>query len=1034
MKLTENSLKNPAAVIVVALMALVLGIVMLTRLPVQLLPDIERPQLSIQTFWRAASPSEIESEIVEPIEEVMQGVPGLEEMRSFSNPSFGFVSLQFGLEADMDRALIEVISRLNRLPPLPADADRPQVSMGGGFGGGGATETLIYLFTQFQESSKLPQDRYVSFIEEEIVPRLENIEGVAGVQIQAGGGLADQLQIEFDPVRAAQLGIDLNNISRRVGRTTDSSGGYMEVGRRRYLMNFQGRYEPEELRALILDWRDGRPVTLGDVATITVAPPKAEMVVYQNGSPAVGMQVMKESGANVLATIGELTDVINELNAGLLAENGIAIEKSFDPSVFINRAISLLSGNLVIGVLMAIGVLWWFLRQARATLLIAFTIPICLLSTIVVLALFGRTVNVISLAGLAFATGMVLDAAIVVLENIVRIRERGEKADVASLLGASQVWGALLASTATTVAIFVPILFLKDVEGQLFADLALTIAIGVAFSLLVAVTVLPVAASYWLKRLPENEAAGKRARGVAEKLMVLTGTPARRIGLSTGLIAGALGISWALMPNLNYLPPVKRDAVDAMLSLPAGTNAATVDEEIAQVVVERLRPYMEGTKEPALKNYYFFVFPGGGGANLGVRAIDQGRVEELQALVQNEILAGFPDVRAFAFQGNLFGGFGGNGNVQLNLHSRDLDGLREATRQTLGFIREALPGAQARVNPDPNVISPELKIEPNDRRLAEVGYSRGEISRIIRTLGDGLWLGEHFDGEQRVDMILKSQDMVSPEMLESTPLATPRGGIVPLGELVTITRGVGPNFVQRVDRRRTVTFNISQPEGVALEDMVAILKAEVEPKLKPLLPAGATVSYGGTADALDRAVTSLGINFIIALGLLFLLLAALFRSPKDALFVVVTIPLAGMGGVLALWLLNLTTFAPLDLLTMIGFIILLGLVVNNAILLVAQTRAGENEGLSRDQAIEHALTLRLRPIFMSTLTSIVGMLPLVLFPGAGSDIYRGMATTIVGGMAVSTLFTLILLPSLLRFGSSAQISQLFSRRKMHAAE
>ena len=1034
MKLTENSLKNPAAVIVVALMALVLGIVMLTRLPVQLLPDIERPQLSIQTFWRAASPSEIESEIVEPIEEVMQGVPGLEEMRSFSNPSFGFVSLQFGLEADMDRALIEVISRLNRLPPLPADADRPQVSMGGGFGGGGAAETLIYLFTQFQESSRLPQDRYVSFIEEEIVPRLENIEGVAGVQIQAGGGLADQLQIEFDPVRAAQLGIDLNNISRRVGRTTDSSGGYMEVGRRRYLMNFQGRYEPEELRALILDWRDGSPVTLGDVATISVAPPEASMVVYQNGSPAVGMQVMKEPGANVLATIGELTDVINELNAGLLAENGIAIEKSFDPSVFINRAISLLSGNLVIGVLMAIGVLWWFLRQARATMLIAFTIPICLLSTIVVLSLFGRTVNVISLAGLAFATGMVLDAAIVVLENIVRLRERGDKADVASLLGASQVWGALLASTATTVAIFVPILFLKDVEGQLFADLALTIAIGVAFSLIVAVTVLPVAASHWLKRLPENEAAGTRARSMASKLMVLTGTPARRTGLIVGLVAGALGISWALMPNLNYLPPVKRDAVDAMLSLPAGTNAATVDKEIAQVVVERLRPYMEGTKEPALKNYYFFVFPGGGGANLGVRAIDQGRVEELQAIVQNEILAGFPDVQAFAFQGNLFGGFGGNGNVQLNLHSRDLDGLREATRQTLGFIREALPGAQARVNPDPNVISPELKIEPNDRRLAEVGYSRGEISRIIRTLGDGLWLGEHFDGEQRVDMILKSQDLISPEMLESTPLATPRGGIVPLGELVTITRGVGPNFVQRVDRRRTVTFNISQPEGVALEDMVAILKAQVEPKLKPLLPAGATVSYGGSADALDRAVTSLGTNFIIALGLLFLLLAALFRSSKDALFVVITIPLAGMGGVLALWLLNLTTFAPLDLLTMIGFIILLGLVVNNAILLVAQTRAGENEGLSRDEAIEHALALRLRPIFMSTLTSIVGMLPLVLFPGAGSDIYRGMATTIVGGMAVSTLFTLILLPSLLRFGSVGQFSQLFTRRNLHAAE
>jgi len=1034
MKLTENSLKNPAAVIVLALMALVLGVVMLTRLPVQLLPDIERPQLGIQTFWRAASPSEIESEIVEPIEEVMQGVPGISEMRSFSNPSFGFVSLEFGLETDMDRALIEVISRLNRLPPLPADADRPQVVMGGGFGGGGAAETLIYLFTQFRETAAMAQADYVPFIEDEIVPRLESIDGVADVQIQAGGGLGEQLQIEFDPVRAAQLGIDLNSITRRVGRTTDSSGGYMEVGRRRYLMNFQGRYEPDELRALILDWRDGRPVTLGDVATVKVGPPPVNQVVYQNGNPAIGMRVTKESGANVLATIGELTEMIDELNAGILAERGIAIEKSFDPTVFINRAINLLSGNLLLGVLMAVAVLWWFLRQGRATLLIAFTIPICLFSTIIVLAFFGRTVNVISLAGLAFATGMVLDAAIVVLENIVRLRERGEKPDFASLVGASQVWGALLASTATTVAIFVPILFLKDVEGQLFADLALTIAIGVGLSLIVAVTVLPVAAKHWLKDLPKNEAASTRATRVAGKLMKLTSTPVRRMSLIAGLIAGAVGLSWALMPNMNYLPPVKRDAVDAFLNLPAGANTQTVDREIAQVIVERLKPYMEGIKEPALKNYYFISFPGGGGANLGVRAKDQGKVEELLQIIQSEILVGFPDVRAFAFQGNLFGGFGGNGSVQLNLHSRDLDGLREATRQAISMISEAVPGAQSRANPDPNVISPELKIQPNDRRLAEVGYSRADISRIIRALGDGLWLGEHFNGERRVDMILKSADMADPEMLESIPVATPRGGIVPLGDLVTIERGVGPTFVQRVDRRRTVTININQPEGIALEDMVTALKEQVEPKIKPLLPADATISYGGSADALDRAVASLAMNFLIALAILFMLLAALFKSPRDAFFVVVTIPLASMGGVLALWLLNLSTFAPLDLLTMIGFIILLGLVVNNAILLVAQTRAGEKQGLSRDEAIERSLTLRLRPIFMSTLTSIVGMLPLVLFPGAGSDIYRGMATTIVGGMAVSTLFTLILLPCLLRIGAVGLPGFLSRRTRLHPAE
>ncbi len=1026
MKLTEQSLKNPAAVMVIAAMALVLGVVMLTKLPVQLFPAIERPQLAVQTFWRAASPSEIESEIVEPIEEVMQGIPGMEEMRTFSNPSFGFVSMEFALETDMDHALIEVISRLNRLPPLPADADRPQVLMNGGDPSG---ETLIYLFTQFQENSKLAQDDYVTFIEDEVVPQIESVEGVSRVSVEAGSGFGEQLQIEFDAVRAAELGISINSIARVIGRTVDSSGGYLEVGRRRYLLNFQGRYDPSELSEQILDWRNGKPVTLGDIATVRVAPPDATQVVYQNGNPAVGMRIVRNSGANVLATIDRLTEKLDELNAGMLAERGISIQKSFDPSVFIKRAINLLSTNLLVGVLLAVGVLWWFLRQIRATLLIALTIPVCLLTTVIMLALFGRTVNVISLAGLAFATGMVLDAAIVVLENIVRLRERGEKATMASLLGASQVWGALLASTATTVAIFVPILFLKDVEGQLFADLALTIAIGVGMSLIVAVTILPVAAEHWLKKLPSNEDAGKRGRAFASKLMWLTGSPMRRIALIGGLMSGAVLLSYTMLPNLNYLPPVKRDAVDAFMMFPSGANVETIEKEIVKPIVERLEPYMKGEKEPALRNYYIITFPNGAAGTLGIRAKDQSKVQELQRLVNEEILVGFPDVFAFGQQGNLFGGFGGNGSVQMHIQSRDLDGLRDVISTAMQLVQEHLPGARAQPNPDPNVISPELKIRPNDRRLAEVGFTRNEVANIVRALGDGLWLGEHFDGERRVDMILKSQDWAEPEMLESVPVATPRGGTVVLGDLVQIERGVGPTFVQRVDRKRTVTLNINQPDDMALEDMVAILKEKVEPQLKPMMPADGLISYGGSADALDRAVGSLAVNFILALGLLFMILAALFRSPRDAMFVVITIPLATVGGVLALQILNLVSFAPLDLLTMIGFIILLGLVVNNAILLVAQTRAGEAEGLTRDEAVERALALRLRPIFMSTLTSIMGMLPLVLFPGAGSEIYRGMAACIVGGMSVSTIFTLVLLPALLRFKEAGLISATFARMR-----
>jgi len=483
---------------------------------------------------------------------------------------------------------------------------------------------------------------------------------------------------------------------------------------------------------------------------------------------------------------------------------------------------------------------------------------------------------------------------------------------------------------------------------------------------------------------------------------------------------------------------VKRDAVDAFMQFPSGANAKTVDKEIAQVINKRLEPYMKGEKEPALRNYYIITFPNGQGGTLGIRAKDQSKVGELEKLVKEKILVGFPDVQVFAQQGNLFGGFGGNGAVELNIQSRDLDALRNVTAKTMQLISDAIPGAQARPNPDPNVISPELDIKPNDRRLAEVGYTRDDAARIVRAVGDGLWLGQYFDGEKRMDMILKSQDWSDPEKLASIPIATPRGGTVPLGDLVTIKRGVGPTFIQRLDRKRTVSFNINQPDGMALEDMVHILKEKVEPQIRPLLPADAVISYGGSADALARAVGSLTLNFVLALGLLFMILAALFRSPKDAIMVVITIPLATVGGVLALRLLNLFAFAPLDLLTMIGFIILLGLVVNNAILLVAQTRQGEAEGLTRDEAIERAVSLRLRPILMSTLTSIMGMLPLVLFPGAGSAIYRGMATTIVGGMSVSTLFTLVLLPCLLRFGETGvladALARLTGRRKLRPAE
>ncbi|MDX1383565.1 MAG: efflux RND transporter permease subunit, partial [Thermoanaerobaculia bacterium] len=421
-------------------------------------------------------------------------------------------------------------------------------------------------------------------------------------------------------------------------------------------------------------------------------------------------------------------------------------------------------------------------------------------------------------------------------------------------------------------------------------------------------------------------------------------------------------------------------------------------------------------------NFYVILWPGGG--TMGVRALDQSKVEELERIVRDEVVVGFPDTRAYVFQGNLFGGFGSNRSIVLHLQSSDVQALLETAGTGMELIQEAIPGSQVQAWPGTEMAEPELRLVPDDRRIVEVGWTRDSVANVVRALGDGLFIGEHFDGEKRMNIILRGEGWETPEELSATPVATPSGAVVQLGELLDFERTVGPSSIHRIDRRRTVSLDISPPDGLSLEEALETIQNEIEPQLLATLPSDATTQYAGSADSLKQAIRNMGENFLVALVVLFLLMSALFRSMKDSLLVVLSIPLATVGGVVALRILNLITFQPLDLLTMIGFIILLGLVVNNAILLVHQTRTAEREGENRRDAVAQALQVRLRPIFMSTLTSIFGMLPLMLMPGAGSVIYRGLATVIVGGMGVSTIFTLLLLPSLLRLGEGGRRSKL----------
>ncbi|MBC7988083.1 MAG: efflux RND transporter permease subunit [Luteimonas sp.] len=1011
MKLTEASLRNPAAVAVAVVMVCAFGLMSLLDLPLQLFPDIERPQMSIQTDWRAASPQEMESEIVEPIEAVMQGLPGLEEIASDVNAGNSSINLTFAVGSDMDAMLVEVLSRMNRLQPLPRDATPPVVQAGAD----NANNSLTYFFVQ-----KLPGTRgdildYRQMIEDRVVPRLSSVDGVAGVEIN--GGAPEELTITLNLERAAAMGIQIPEVAAVAARATDVSGGVVEAGRRQYVLRFAGRYSPQAMRELILTWRDGRPIRLGDVAEVEVKRPEQRFFAYQNGNPAIGLRILRESGANVLDTLDEVKKVVAEVREKELRPQGLDIKQSFDASVFINRAIGLLSGSLFAGVLLAIGCLWWFLRDVRATALIACAIPISLLATFIVLQLTGRSLNVISLAGLAFAVGMVMDAAVVVAENIVRLREEGVPALQAALEGTRQVGGALIASTLTTVAVFVPVIFMEDVEGQLFADLALTISIAVGISLLIAFTVLPAAAGKWLRAGKQSGEQHRYWSRVSDWALRTTATRKRQLLWVGALVLAPALLAALLMPQIDYLPPVKRAAVDAFFNFPPGMSPERVNREIAPALLQRMRPYMDGEKKPQLSNWYLNLWDGGG--TIGARVVDSGDIGELERIVRDEVVVGFPDTRAFASEGELFGSFGGSARaIAIHLQHADGDALSRAAETGRKLLSERFPGANVQAWPNADAGTPELRVNPDDRRLAEVGWRRPDLGTVVRTLGDGQWLGEHFDGDRRLAIILRSNRDNDVERLETAALATPQGGVLSLGELAQVDTVLTPNQLRRIDRRRTVTLTVDPPPTMSLEEALDIVDNDVVPVLRETLPADAAIRVSGSADRLGEVVSSMGRNFAMALVVLFLLMAAMFRSLRDSAFVMATLPMAVLGGVLGLRVLDLIAGQTLDLLSMIGFIMLLGMVINNSILLVAQAREAQAAGAGLDEALKQALDQRLRPILIAALTGVLGALPMAINPGPGAVIYRGLAAVSVGGVALSLLFTVVLVPALLRLAHS----------------
>ena len=1032
MKLVDSSIRRPVSVIVGVLFIALFGLIALFRIPVQLTPDVDRPVVTVNTLWPGASPEEVEQEIVQRQEEQLKALEGLVEMTSESRDSRAVVNLEFEVGVDPDATLLKVSNKLDQVTGYPLDTERPTLASGSGAN----TSAITWLILEAQPGSENPVDvnLYRDFAEDVIEAALERVPGVA--QSNVYGGYERQLQVIVDPQALAARRLTVGEMAAAITReNANISAGSFDEGKRRYIVRTVGQYQrPEDVENVVVRSRDGARVKVGEIARVKLGYQKATATVRQKGSPGIAINCTRETGANVLQVMEGIRQTVADLNAGPLPRQGLILHQVYDETEYIDSAIGLVRNNIFIGGALATLVLLLFLRSVSSVLIIVNAIPISIVGTFLAMSLLGRNINVISLAGMSFAVGMVVDNAIVSLENIFRHRQMGKTRLQAAYDGAVEVWGAMLASTLTTVAIFLPVIFVADEAGQLFRDIALAVSCAVSLSLLISITVIPSMANKILgrgQRTGETDTppsildrlGGQVRRVISASVYRISGSTALSLSVVVLFIGASLGLAWQLLPKAEYLPSGNRNLVFGILLPPPGYNLdelISVGQQVEDVLrprweVEEGSPEAEKIEGPLVESMFYVAF--GGGAFMGVRSQDPQRAGELIPLIQGPVF-GTPGMIAVVRQAGLFQRGGGRA-IDIEITGPDLRRLIGLGGQIFGQVMQVLPGSQARPIPSLDLGNPEVRVTPDRVRAADLGLSTRDIGVTVNALMDGALVdGYQYEGEEIDLVLLGADEWFRTQDIGSLLIATPNGQLVPLNSVADVQLTSGPAQINHSERSRTITVQVYPPETLALETALEEIQTQI---VQPLIDQGQitppyAIRLSGTADDLKRTRESLQWGLLLALVITYLLMASLFENFLYPFVIMLSVPPAMAGGILGLELVNLLiAYQPLDILTMLGFVILVGVVVNNAILIVHQTlnilRA--DPGVDTKEAIRDSVASRVRPIFMSVITSTFGMLPLVVFPGAGSELYRGLGSVVIGGMLVSTLFTLFLVPTFL---------------------
>ena len=1028
----KSAIERPVAVIALMALIVMFGFVAARTIPIQMSPDIEKPILQVRVNWAGATPEDVDREIVNRLEDELSNLSSVEEISSTSRTGSARVTLTYAVGTDMDKALTLLLTKLSGITNLPDEAKAPQVRTSNSDDSPIARLALTAL-----PDTQVDVENLGSFLDTEIVSRLERVPGVAEVGYYGGG--SQQMTIRIDPEKLVRYRLSISEVVAALRQSSAvNSAGSVDQGKRTYAVRTQADlFTPQTAGTAVIRndmTTDGQlvPILLQDIADIEIEMQKRTSFRRLNGQNALILNALREQGTNVVQTMQRLQEVVETLNQDILANRGLVLKLVYDETKYIESALNLVQQNIWVGGLLALSVLILFLRTAAPTLIIAAAIPISVIGTFVMIAALGLSINVISLAGLAFAVGMVVDASIVSQENIFRLRQSGLNAAQSAFHGARQVWAPILGSALTTVLVFIPVIMLDLPVGQLFRDIGIAISVAVLISVLVSATVIPSISAALLKGDADRYSHPFRIPGLdllaqlVHRAIVSYATFAvqrRLIGL--GLVAMMIttaGLAvYRFTPQIDYLPDGNANFVFGRIIVPPGYS---MDEtlRIAEKMEQSAEPLWQGQTKPdgppAISRFFFVAYAGG--AFAGAAAEDPARVGELKRVLSRPVFSE-PGAYAFVRQASLFGrSVGGSRSIRIDITGSDLDIIAPIARQMNGQLSQVFPrseGNQVRTIPNLSSGTAQIRISPDPVALSAAGLTARQFAEAVDVLNDGLpVLQIPYDGNL-IDIVLSGQQAGAYVLsdLGSLPVIGADGGTYRVDQLARVDIISAPQEIRRIGGQQALSIQLRPHEGLPLEAAINQIEQTILPALLSEIDAQAVqIRVKGAASELARTWTAMQLNVMTAIGVIFLLMVMLLRSFILPAIILLVIPVASAGGIGGLAILNLFLRQPLDMLTMLGFVILTGIVVNNAILMIEQTVLHMKEDkMAAPDAIVEATRNRIRPIFMSTLTSLFGLIPLVVFPGAGSELYRGIGTVVFGGLALSTVATLLIVPPLL---------------------